>query len=522
MAAVKIGLDFGTHYTKICVEDSSDKRNRRYLFHRFHDQNGNPCFVFPSVVQINKDNTLSYGFVDTDDAAMVVAVSKEKAPERPEMPVYRKYKQFPEPQKPEAPADSNQKKKKNTISAFSDLRQALDNRKQLEKEAWRRKVEMEIYEEAKAEYERKCIQRNKDIAQDKQEVDAFNEKLRDDYERRMRIWEDYEHREQEIIPATFRSFKQMVFSDGFEWRFDLDPMLVSIWYLCFVFFDLDAEYGTQNLIVSMGTSSGQKNWDINKRRATQIILTVYDLIENVFEHDKELFLAATLDELKSVTRIKEFTETAKEDNQIFVFPEAYANLNPLAMQKRFGTGVNAVVDIGGGTTDISIFVAPLGDEVKIFDYVSIPYGVNAIEKDGLDAHFKAVENRMDYFSMKIKHHAQSIGVKQSEATDIVTKRPVVFTGGGSMIPELRKPYMGFTDVIHMGSALLNNYSIDDALEVSNKIPMLSTALGLALCGSDDRRIPLISYRTLFAIVEEAYKGVSLEESMTYEHGVTDD
>ena len=91
-----------------------------------------------------------------------------------------------------------------------------------------------------------------------------------------------------------------------------------------------------------------------------------------------------------------------------------------------------------------------------------------------------------------------------------------------MIPELRKPYQGFSDVIHMGSALLNSYSIDDALEVSNKIPMLSTALGLALCGSDDRRIPLISYRTLFAIVEEAYRGVSLEESMTYEHGVTDD
>lgn len=39
MAAVKIGLDFGTHYTKICIEHSADKRNKRYQFHRFLDQN---------------------------------------------------------------------------------------------------------------------------------------------------------------------------------------------------------------------------------------------------------------------------------------------------------------------------------------------------------------------------------------------------------------------------------------------------------------------------------------------------
>ena len=75
--SVKIGLDFGTHFTKICVEDSKDKRNRSYSFHKFIDLEGNPSLVFPSVVQLNKDNTLSYGFVDTDNAAMVDELQTE-------------------------------------------------------------------------------------------------------------------------------------------------------------------------------------------------------------------------------------------------------------------------------------------------------------------------------------------------------------------------------------------------------------------------------------------------------------
>lgn len=521
MAAVVIGLDFGTHYTKVCVEDSSDKRNKRYLFHKFIDNDGTPSWVFPSVVQINKDNTLSYGFVDLDDAAMVYGKPDKDAPQKPEEPKYRNYKKFPELLRPVPPAKIDTKKK-NAITDLSALRQAMIDKQRREVEEQNRKKELEQYEKAKADYERKRIERDNEIARDKKDVDDFNEVLRKDYERRQKLWLEYEQKEKKKIPATFKSFKQMVFSSGFDWRFEIDPMLVATWYLCYVFFDLDKDYGTQNLVVNMGTSSGRDNWKRNKERATQIILTVYDLIERVFDHDKDRFLSATIDELKKVTEIKPFTQEAKEENQIFVFPEAYANLNPLAKRKRFGTGINAVVDIGGGTTDISIFIAPLGEEVKIFDYVSIPYGVNAIESKGRDVHYGAVENRMDYFSEKIKYHAQKIGVRHDTAAEIIDKRPIVFTGGGSMRPELRKPYLGFTDVIHIGSTLLDHYSIDDAQQIAGKIPLLSTALGLALCGSNDEAIPLIDYKTLFENVEEAYSRMSREELLRYEHGITDD
>lgn len=518
--AVKIGLDFGTHYTKICVEDSTDNRNRRYSFQKFYGLNDESSFVLPSVVQLNNDNTLSYGFVDTGDAAMVVELQRKDVPQKPLDPVYRNYKQFPEPIKPIAPIVKSDKKSKNTINSFSVLKDALAEIKRQGDEKLREEKEQKKYEKALAEYTKRCNERQTAIAQNIKEVDDYNERIRRAYEKRLQEWIDYEQMPEKLIPAIYRSFKQMVFSDGFDWRFELDPMLVSIWYLCYVFFDLDRDYGTQNLVVCMGTSSGQNNWQKNKEKATQIILTVYDLIERVFNHDRERFLSSTLDELKRVTNIKEYTKKDKEDNQIFVFPEAYANLNPLAKQKRFGAGVNAVVDIGGGTTDISIFVAPMGDEVKIFDYESIPYGVNAIEKDGEDAHFYAVESRIARFSVKIMQKAQSIGVKQDEATRIVNNRPIVFTGGGSMKNGLCRRYVGFTDIIRIGTAVSNNYSIDDAIEVSKKIPMLSTSLGLALCGND-AYIPMITYAKLFEIVEEAYSGVKEDTEHAADYGLAD-
>jgi len=623
MAGWKIGLDFGTHYTKVCVVDSSDKRNKIYRFQKFKDQNGDYQFVIPSVVQLNKDRTLSYGYVDNDNALIVKGLPEKDPPQKPMEPEYRSYKQFeeilpPDPKKytkreinfkdnpdlaigymvsiqmecaeyfklhynkfeewAEAkpgyvkaviynlsfadikaatneygeedivalvdlavarsysegeklyqtvshPNNYSKKKKKNYVPNpwLTDFKRTLVRQY---KEAKRRLAwddGQERFEKAWAEYERKLEQQKKEKAQDKTEVDAYNDRLQEEYEQRMKLWTEYEQNKDKPIPAVFRSFKQMVFSEGYDWRFEIDPMLISTWFLCYVFFELDRDYGTQSLDVCMGTSSGQDNWKKNKEKASQIILTVYDLIENVFNHDRDNFDSMTIDELKKVTEIKEFSQTAKDENHIWVFPEAYANLHPLAKQKRFGTGVNAVVDIGGGTTDISIFIAPPSKKVKteIFDYVSIPYGVNAIDKKGKEIHFDAVNKTINKLSRDIIYHAYSVGVKQSEAAEIVSKRPIVYTGGGSMIPELRRQYQGFTDIIHNGEPLLDKYSFFEADEIREQIPMLSTALGLALCENNDESIPLIiTYEILFETVEERHKGQQKNNDFDYEHGVS--
>ena len=68
MDDIKIGLDFGTHQTKICIQRTPDEGHGipEYEFFKFTDNNGEEQFFLPSVIQINKDDTLSYGYVDPE------------------------------------------------------------------------------------------------------------------------------------------------------------------------------------------------------------------------------------------------------------------------------------------------------------------------------------------------------------------------------------------------------------------------------------------------------------------------
>ena len=100
---VKIGLDFGTHLTKVCIEDRSDRRNPRYTFFRFKDLDGNEQIVIPSLVQVNSDGTLSYGYVD-ESKAMFVQDPSVSEPVKPQEPTYLTNKTFPPIQKPVRPA----------------------------------------------------------------------------------------------------------------------------------------------------------------------------------------------------------------------------------------------------------------------------------------------------------------------------------------------------------------------------------------------------------------------------------
>ena len=52
--AITVGLDFGTHQTKICIEDTADKQNPNYSFWKFEDVDGKMQLVCPSVVQLNE------------------------------------------------------------------------------------------------------------------------------------------------------------------------------------------------------------------------------------------------------------------------------------------------------------------------------------------------------------------------------------------------------------------------------------------------------------------------------------
>ena len=75
MDIIRIGLDFGTHQTKICVQTTPDEGHGQpiYEFFTFKDLDGKEQYFLPSLIQVNKDDTISYGFVDS---------SKEKTHKR--------------------------------------------------------------------------------------------------------------------------------------------------------------------------------------------------------------------------------------------------------------------------------------------------------------------------------------------------------------------------------------------------------------------------------------------------------
>ena len=89
---LNIGLDFGTHQSKVCIEDTADPRNRIYTFFKFLRPDGTKTFFLPSVVQINKDNTVSYGFVDESKAKILGQKHSFDEPQfvKPQEPKYLK------------------------------------------------------------------------------------------------------------------------------------------------------------------------------------------------------------------------------------------------------------------------------------------------------------------------------------------------------------------------------------------------------------------------------------------------
>ena len=97
--SITVGLDFGTHQTKVCIENNDNPTNVYYEFLSFEDLDGNRSYCLPSIIQINKDHTLSYGFCNEDNCLCNDNVIDVKEPE------YIKEPEFKYPDKPCQPKD---------------------------------------------------------------------------------------------------------------------------------------------------------------------------------------------------------------------------------------------------------------------------------------------------------------------------------------------------------------------------------------------------------------------------------
>lgn len=241
MDVIKIGLDFGTHQTKICVQRTPDEGHGEpnYEFFQFPDLQGKEQYFLPSVIQINKDDTLSYGYVN------------------------------PNLLKPE----SEQPVKQDVV---------------LEEE-------FDVAELAESLYDKYATSQNTpddmhvlgSMLQIRlQKIMARNSQRREEAER---IY-DAQLRDHRQASNIFRYFKQATFIGG-EWNrvTSISNRTLCIWYLAYVIFLLEEKYGT-NFSINMGIPADETSYEAKKKLAVEILASAYNLVEDVYKNDFDSFL----------------------------------------------------------------------------------------------------------------------------------------------------------------------------------------------------------------------------------------
>lgn len=491
MGRITIGLDFGTHQTKICVEDKSDVNNPIYSFFPFVDMNGDRSIILPSIIQVNKDNTLSYGFVEKANSKYGKKFFEgitPKYPQKVELPVPE---YLPEPPKPSSLSHEDSNIRERALKSYEQQLLLWNQRnKALE-----------------TRYKNQCIEMER----------AYQNELKE--------WYRWQNSAQTNHRMIYRYFKQSTFSD-YKWNCALSSTFLSIWYLSFVIFQLEEKYG-QDFAIQMGIPTGSDNFEVKKRKAVSVILSAYHLVEEVFQGNYERFISATIDELETLTIIVPYSETKKQEYSILVFPEAYASLKSLTYQKKIEPGMSLMVDIGGGTTDISFFTIE-SEKPRIYNYSSIPFGLNYIietansnVKDifdiqtGLDdINESSLTDAISQYNYNLQGTCRSLVDKLERSfertefpiyklREALKNRVVIYSGGGSTYSQLRVPVGSFSDINHITAKVWEGLSIDKISQYAPLCPILSTALGLSISEMDDD-VKLSTTEEIFKHMEGQY------------------
>ena len=462
---IRIGLDFGTHQTKVCVQRTPDEGHGHpvYEFFKFKDLQGADNYFLPSTVQINDDETLSYGFVDP-----LRERTKDIKPIIHAVPEYQ-----------ELDIESEILRLRNKY--------LLDNISDAELKALRSIVN------------ERSIRLKQKYADDVEKIAESNDNSKKEYAQKKEV---------------FRYFKQATFSER-EWLHPIDYKLISIWYLSFVLFCLEEVYG-QNFSINMGIPASDKTYKTKKEEAVSILLSAYRLVEDVYGNDMNAFLSEKIDDLKEKTEIVTFSQKLKDEYVINIFPEAYASMVTLTSRGKITPGMCLAVDIGGGTTDVSFFTIK-DQRPQIYRYWSIPKGLNYVaEESGYDYQLfsfeknalpKVVqhynEDKTSIINRLFEELTGQIIHKDKYKSQIRYKLEngvVVYNGGGSIYSQLTtnmKVY--FNDVKVINSDMWREENIIDKDSVSEYCKILTTSYGLSLCDKDDE-VVLHNYHELFSII----------------------
>ena len=315
-----------------------------------------------------------------------------------------------------------------------------------------------------------------------------------------------------------RYFKQSTFRPNPSGMPQVNAMYFSTWYLAYILFDLEEKYG-QEFTIQMGAPTDSGHVHQVKVIATRIIASAYKLVEDVFANDKDKFLATPMKELTELTELVPYSQEIKDEYGLLVFPEAYACLKPLISQGKLATGMSLMIDIGGGTTDISFFTIE-DNKPQVYDFYSINKGLNYLtganegnqtgtEVNVCDASeinngrrnvfINEVNQVCDNLRSKLQREFKlQTGLNMHRLLDALKNRPLVYCGGGSTFKTLRVSYGGYQDKKQISHKEWNMKSIKDIDEIIDEelCPILSTAYGLAISTENDN-IVMKPFRDIF-------------------------
>ena len=559
---INIGLDFGTHQTKVCIEDSSDPRNRTYTFLKFFEGTDEETYFLPSIVQVNKDNTLSYGRYDYRTAVSYnKSIDREK---KPKLVLPPRPKEEKTPQKPSEikilTFDEFRTKRINKIISnreFSSRKKVATKEIAKQKETLMKPSRTAAFQQEYSVYLKETKEKIRKLSDswirdtyhinenNKQRLAAWEkecEKVRSDYEKQMRKWDKPGHLK---VYHIYRYFKIASFSKGYQWDMDINPIKISIWYLTYVLFQIYKvvdEYSTVQMGIPQSISDTEHSkWQI--RNAEKIFYSAYRLYLSY--PNEEAFLKATLSELNADTDIHYFEEPDyNTEPGLLVLPEAFASLITLTKDGKISYGLNLLMDIGGGSTDISLFnvIKKRGEfQPNISHILSIHKGLNHLfklyiednENVSIEEARKIFENDPDSFDdyiynfrMEIAKEIQSkiylplleaatkSGLSSSQIKDALYSRPVIYTGGGGVYETLVDSIHVFTDAMSMSHDFIALKNITNKELTENELSILSVSYGLSV--PQMREPEMTPLAKLFAHIKMAS-----EDHVNYEHGISD-
>lgn len=612
--AITVGLDFGTHQTKICIENSDTPLHKTYEFYEWEEG----VYALPSIIQINKDHTLRYGSIDLDSCLIarkkkIVADPGELTlptqpvepdipivdePKMPPQPVYTfvtdggismtiPYKDLygigrPLPQKkgksdpmkiwhkkcqklkldyekrkrkwvhmggkrlglpmPVEPVYPPKPEETDLVSVVPESinSQLIASKEQKEEyQSWLNQCAL-----LKKQYNKAIERRDWHISQYKKEIRTWESECE-------RIKRNYAYRKKQYeeslveYPMVYRYFKQATFS-AYLWDYEIKPQDLTVLYLAYIIFRLEERFG-MDFSIQMGIPASKATFNRLKPLASGYLIQVIRLVEDIFQNDFEKFLATPYEELLSMIPKYEYSEDLKMQYGLIILPEAYAALRSLTANSRIPRGMSIMLDMGGGTTDISFFVIEANGEPHIYHFESIAKGLNFfleyedrhsfrtidfskkkeledVPKDVFNNAFKEFKGNIDTVIKNLTDflHQDTIsrGFMKSAFRDAVQNRPAIYTGGGCYDNRMRKPIFDFSDVKYIDKNILGIPNVVEENRITIPYSLMATAFGLSIQRLDDE-IEVSKKEDLFAKYTNVNEQYSRWDAHR-EHGMYED